>query len=364
MKSYFQQNVLTISATALCVLFSGCGKKVVPAPAAPTTVSMIVPAAPASMPAPVMVASKPVQGVREKNAPSKSVAKSAKTAQVAVTNSANVATKPANVAAAAPIVGRDADGKILGPIGPVLNILEAARGNAATPPSLAASIAPKLPPGLAMDAGGTPGLAGGAPGMPAAPGGVAAGAPAAPAVPAKPPAQCFVLSFHHKAMASHATDEDCLQHRNLLQLHDSKLNPATLCVRVNGKPVKYSRPERDQLVIAPVAGPKSTITVSYCVAKAKCAEDCTIPKDEFLAAIGGDEADAKAPAAVWDSEDAAEAEATDKAAKAEAEVRKELGDGGDETVFSGWTSEEAKPACERVPAGTAAINDRTNGDAS
>ena len=99
-------------------------------------------------------------------------------------------------------------------------------------------------------------------------------------------------------MASHGDEESCSHHKNMLKLTqpaDLRMNAASVCVRVNGTPVHYLtvKGHADELLFGSVAGPKSKVTVRYCTGKAQgCTkEDCTVPKDEFMEAIGGAEGD-------------------------------------------------------------------------
>jgi hypothetical protein len=58
---------------------------------------------------------------------------------------------------------------------------------------------------------------------------------------------------------------------------------------VNGTPVKFKLQTKpsSSIVIGAIAGPKAEISVRYCTGKASCTDSCLIPKDEFMAALGG-----------------------------------------------------------------------------
>lgn len=166
---------------------------------------------------------------------------------------------------------------------------------------------------------------------------------------------CFVVAYHHKPLPSHSSDEACSHHRNLIRLKHAGINSPSLCIRVNGTPVKFQRVEGhpDQVLIGAVAGPKSVITARYCIGKVRCNEDCTIPKDEFMDAIGGSDDDSGAPAvAQWDADDTDEKETAEQTAKLTSELKRELASGdpeasGDGTyIFQDWLGEpEAAFAC-------------------
>ncbi len=182
--------------------------------------------------------------------------------------------------------------------------------------------------------------------------GTAAGAPvlAAPAKPLQPPelAGCFVQTFTHEKLATHDDGEECLKHRNLIQLlqeglHPSKIAGASICVKVNGSPVKYTRVKghADQILIGPEAGPLAEISVRYCLGKALCPEDCTVKRDDFLAAIGGESG---ADSAGWDvSSDGKNRDA--EVEKEMAALAKEMGGSGVEGgVFKGWMKKDVTTA--------------------
>ncbi|OFZ85311.1 MAG: hypothetical protein A2603_14210 [Bdellovibrionales bacterium RIFOXYD1_FULL_55_31] len=175
-------------------------------------------------------------------------------------------------------------------------------------------------------------------------------APVEPAKPAPPPEECFNIVYQHKATAGHSSDEACSQHQNLIKLNHaiSKINARSLCVRVNGTPVRYqpvkNRP--DEIVIGPLAGPQSKIVARYCMSKIRCTEECNIPRDEFMDAIGGSTEDGnQGQLGKW------EAENDSNSAKMHAELKKELADFEEKgSVFRDWISDVQGVACGLKPA--------------
>jgi hypothetical protein len=143
---------------------------------------------------------------------------------------------------------------------------------------------------------------------------------------------CVTVTYKHKAMASHNDEETCSHHKNWLKLGHANVNAKTVCVRVNGSPVHFVsiKGHNDEVVFGSVAGPKSNVTVTYCTGKltgceAKMAmQDCVVPKDEFMEAIGG-ESGGKPDARLgqWDPAHPSEKEA-DVLAKLDGSVRREL----------------------------------------
>ncbi|MCC7442315.1 MAG: hypothetical protein IT285_11815 [Bdellovibrionales bacterium] len=162
---------------------------------------------------------------------------------------------------------------------------------------------------------------------------------AAPARPPEPKDECFTLTFKHQDLAAHRDGEACLHHPNLMEIPAERLNRKSVCVRVNGTPVKHAvdRKHAGRVLIGAVAGPQSEISVRYCTGKLTCKEDCSVPKDEFLSAIGG-------------AADGGSGFAEGQGAQDDAALEKELralndasGGGSDKQAFSGWLK-QGKPS--------------------
>ncbi|MGZ3688699.1 MAG: hypothetical protein ACXWP5_12445 [Bdellovibrionota bacterium] len=179
--------------------------------------------------------------------------------------------------------------------------------------------------------------------------------PSAPAPKIAKRPTCFTLDYHHLPTAGHIDEESCSQHRNLLKLKHSR--PLAVCVRVNGRPVRFQRVKgrSDELMLEPVAGPQSKISIRYCTEKSGCpAQDCKVPKDEFMSALGGEANDGPADGGVWDPSEAKET------ARMNGELRRELAeldsasgtDTGASHLFKGWTLDQVSEGCENT--GTAA----------
>jgi hypothetical protein len=174
----------------------------------------------------------------------------------------------------------------------------------------------------------------------------------APEAPKEIPITCFVETFKHKPTPGHDSEEACSHHKNLLKLSHSDINTKNVCVRVNDVPVKFERAGKgDELLIGSIAGPQAVITVKYCTGKTSCAEakkdDCVVPKDEFLDAIGGGDPD-DGSVAKWDNGDGA------ADAKLNTDVKRELADiddtatdnhGANASIFKDWLADKPAPAC-------------------
>lgn len=174
-------------------------------------------------------------------------------------------------------------------------------------------------------------------------------APTAPGVTEKekvtPALGCLSWTFTHAKTPGHKDRESCTQHRNLVKIPAIKdLNLKSLCVRVDGTPVRFETQKQGDevaLLIGAIAGPGSKITIRGCGLKATCNDDCKIPKDEFMASIGGDEeADAPSPnrkIAKWDPHQKEEAQGL--SAEMDAEIQKEIADAQNLKTFNGWNTD-------------------------
>jgi hypothetical protein len=164
---------------------------------------------------------------------------------------------------------------------------------------------------------------------------------------------CFTVTYTHKKMMSHSSEETCSHHKNVFKLPHDKVNPKSICVRLNGTPVRFSMNKKapSEIMLAAIAGPDAKITARYCVGKNTCNEECVIPRDSFMDAIGGTEDMANTQIGQWSAEaDEAEAKHT---AKLNADLKKELADldesapGTSEglSIFKDWVGEPEAPAC-------------------
>jgi len=171
---------------------------------------------------------------------------------------------------------------------------------------------------------------------------------------------CTTLTFEHQKLASHTNGEACANHNNLFSLEDGNVNPKSVCVRVNGAPVKHklakSRKKGDfQVLLGSVIGPHSKITISYCDQDTLCTESCEVKKDKFLSAIGG-EVDTFADNSLlvqWDPKGKNKPSAIEKRLHKElqsldselAGVAGKNGKSGGKPVFSQWIKGGEAPSC-------------------
>ncbi len=175
------------------------------------------------------------------------------------------------------------------------------------------------------------------------------------ATTAEPP-NCFTVSYRHKPMAAHSDDESCSRHKNEIHLKHSAYNTASLCVRVDDKPVPFAtlKDHPDTVVIGPQAGPHSLITARYCLGKSFCKDGCKVPKDEFMDAIGGlaEDSPKKANLGVWDPKSPSEKN-KDIMNQLDPQLKQELaetdaGRSGSVYLFKDWVQENewAAASCE------------------
>lgn len=79
--------------------------------------------------------------------------------------------------------------------------------------------------------------------------------------------------------------------RNLVRLPVSEFNAKSVCIKVNGTPVKFvaNKNKKNEFIIGAMNRSNSKITVRYCQETAQCKESCVVPKDEFFEALAGEE---------------------------------------------------------------------------
>lgn len=101
-----------------------------------------------------------------------------------------------------------------------------------------------------------------------------------PTVPqSKKENNCFRFSYQHQQKDQQRDLEDYLNDSNAFPIAHENVNPKSICVKVNDKPVEHQwvkKRNRAEVVIGAVAGPDATIQVSYCVGKASCKESCAV----------------------------------------------------------------------------------------
>jgi hypothetical protein len=179
--------------------------------------------------------------------------------------------------------------------------------------------------------------------------------PGTPALPAAQPDGCFTLAFKHQDLPGHQNGEACTQHKNLLALPSQKLSAKSLCVRVNGTPVKFAfDSKKNHVLLSSIAGPRSEITVRYCTGGATCAEDCTVPRDEFMEALGAVDTNGSKPTVAWDIRNSGKGPTKQEAAldKELVELKRELAsvERNSEEIFKGWVAGKEKAAtCKASP---------------
>lgn len=99
------------------------------------------------------------------------------------------------------------------------------------------------------------------------------------------PASCFEISFESdkKDLSAYS--------RNLIRLPVSAFNAKSVCIKVNGTPVKFisSKEKKNEFIIGAMTRSNSKVSVRYCEEGAQCKESCVVPKDEFIEALAGEE---------------------------------------------------------------------------
>lgn len=164
-------------------------------------------------------------------------------------------------------------------------------------------------------------------------------------------APCFLIKYYHRALASHEDGEACLNHDNALAMNERDVDPRSVCVRVNGVPVKYQlvrEESRAEVRIGPIAGPHAEVTLSYCTGKNHCDRGCEVLKDEFiegLTAANEEEGDDSWGATA--DPGSQESAALEKEAKEFRGIASEFSQAGQHELFRDWiVFEERVQACK------------------
>lgn len=173
--------------------------------------------------------------------------------------------------------------------------------------------------------------------------------PSAPTAPKVEAAPCQLLSFEHKEGLKPKERALSTEKPNAFLIADKNLNTKTVCVRVNETPVRFKiakdkKTKFNKILIGPVAKTDAKVTIRFCTGKASCKEDCSVPKDEFMEAIGGlsDELDE----ALADNQDTQWNKGQEDA-KLQAELTslKDTLQNGKPSLFEAWEKKLQAPAC-------------------
>ncbi|MBI4924331.1 MAG: hypothetical protein HY843_00275 [Bdellovibrio sp.] len=166
---------------------------------------------------------------------------------------------------------------------------------------------------------------------------------------------CFILTFHHKPLASHSSDDACLEHNNLISLAHSQILDKSLCIKIDNVPVAHQiMPQKNKLrknkvnnievLIGPVAGPNSVITAHYCLKGSICKEECKIPKDKFMESLGvAQDHFIQTKNVKWDA--SIHQEEGEAALGVDQDLEREMSLGEAQSIFSGWTLDKKDETC-------------------
>jgi hypothetical protein len=125
-----------------------------------------------------------------------------------------------------------------------------------------------------------------------------------------------------------------------------QIHEASICVKIDGTPVKFRavyQKGKDKtlkaLLLDPISNPGAKVVARFCTGKSVCSEDCKVPRDEFLDALGAAGDDSKS--ATWESgkSDAHVLSSVDGALKRELEA------GSDYEISDRWKHEAHQPTC-------------------
>ena len=135
--------------------------------------------------------------------------------------------------------------------------------------------------------------------------------------------------------------------RHIFKLPLKEIDRKSVCIKVNGTPVRYisSKKSPNEFTIGAVLVNNPIVEVRACRSGHKCAEECTVPKDEFMEALAGEEdlSVAQHVSQGWNESD------TDKKIDREiAHFKKDLRGSDEEKglFYQDWKIQEEKPACQ------------------
>jgi len=98
-----------------------------------------------------------------------------------------------------------------------------------------------------------------------------------------------------------AASKEVLKHaQNRVELAHAEVNAKSVCVRVDGVPVAWKfAADKKTVLFGGLNKPNSLVSVRYCRGKVECAESCVIPRDEFMEALAGSDAEAEESTLGW-----------------------------------------------------------------
>jgi hypothetical protein len=99
------------------------------------------------------------------------------------------------------------------------------------------------------------------------------------------PSNCFAAEYKHTKKNKNQDIEEFLDFSNAYPIAQKDYNASTVCVKVNGQPVKHkivTSKGQIEALIGSVVGPESVIRVSYCTGKANCSEPCSTKSKRFM----------------------------------------------------------------------------------
>lgn len=166
--------------------------------------------------------------------------------------------------------------------------------------------------------------------------------------------ECFEVTYNHKHKNSRIDLEAFADKINVIKITDERVNDKSICLKVNNTPVRHQvlkKADGLNVVFDSIAGPKAVVTAKYCTGKLVCKENCKVPRDEFLDAIGGiDDSVNQGKIVRWDPKSK-----NTKGDKIEEKLSKELRslsgifvDKNNKKVnfFTGWLEKDKSKACQ------------------
>jgi hypothetical protein len=161
---------------------------------------------------------------------------------------------------------------------------------------------------------------------------------------------CYTVTFKHPDAGKKFDEEAFLNQKHMIEISDERVNPKSVCIKVNNRAVAYDKVKgtNNQFLLKAIAGPNAEIVAHYCTGAAQCKINCKVQKDDFMSAIGGsDESADSLPVVQWDSGSKGLSKEEADAEKEVGALRRELaGQTKKGAIYKGWIKKNETQACQ------------------
>jgi hypothetical protein len=160
---------------------------------------------------------------------------------------------------------------------------------------------------------------------------------------------CYSFEYRPSEESAKREIEDFLDFSSAFPVLHDRVDPKSICVKVNGKGVDtriQTHQKHQEILIGSVIGPESLIRVSYCTGTSTCKEACPKPKKRFMDDLLNDaQADELQDSWGKDSQDANTQELRNRAKELNAIAKEDAALNG-QTILRDWkTTQTQEWAC-------------------